>query len=123
MKTFNVLFIYPYSFFKICNPHLSTYSLYNIRFTDKAMWALPIQNSLLKLCINVDILAGICGREIGPLHGLYLQRTAENRKTWTYIHASRGIRTHDPSIREVQNHMRLRPCGPWDRPYIFIGDK
>jgi hypothetical protein len=46
---------------------------------------------------------------------LCLHRTAQHRKTPTYIHASSGIRTHDPSLWAVQDHMRLIPCTKWDR--------
>jgi len=33
----------------------------------------------------------------------YLQRTAQHRKTRTHIHASSGIRIHDPSVRAVKD--------------------
>jgi hypothetical protein len=46
----------------------------------------------------LDILVGLLGREIGPSQALYLHRTTQHTKTRTYIHASSGIRTHDPSV-------------------------
>jgi hypothetical protein len=33
----------------------------------------------------------------------------------THIHASSGIRTHDPSVRAVEDSTCLRPRGHWDR--------
>jgi len=35
---------------------------------------------------------------IGAMQGLYLNRTAQQRKTRIKIHASSGIRTHYPSV-------------------------
>jgi hypothetical protein len=43
-------------------------------------------------------LAGLLGRVISPLQGLYLHRTAQHRKTRTNIHALGGIRTREPRI-------------------------
>jgi hypothetical protein len=34
----------------------------------------------------------------------------------TYIHASSGIRIHDPSVRAVEDSMCPRRRGHWDRP-------
>jgi hypothetical protein len=39
------------------------------------------------------------------------QRTTQHRKTRTHIHASSGIRTHDPSVRAVENCTCLRSLG------------
>jgi hypothetical protein len=52
-------------------------------------------------------LAGILRRGIGPSQGLYLHRTAQHRRRRTHIHASSGIRTHDPSAQTVQDCARL----------------
>jgi hypothetical protein len=47
----------------------------------------------------------------------------QNSTTRTYIRASNGIRTHDPSVRAVQGYTRLRPRGNWDRQYeMYITD-
>jgi len=59
----------------------------------------------------LDILVGLLGRGIGPSQGLYLHRTAQHRKTLTYIHTSSGIRTRDPGFRAVQDHKRLKQRG------------
>jgi hypothetical protein len=40
---------------------------------------------------------------IGQSQGLYLHRTAQHRKMRSYILTSNGIRTYDPSVREVQD--------------------
>jgi hypothetical protein len=45
--------------------------------------------------------------------GLHLHRSAQHRKTRTPIHASSGIRTHDPSVQVVKTHAWAR--GRWDR--------
>jgi hypothetical protein len=61
------------------------------------------------------ILVGTLGREIGQSQGLYLLRKAEQRKTLTYIRASRKIGIHDPSDQAVQNQMH----GHWNRQQIY----
>jgi hypothetical protein len=60
-------------------------------------------------------LVGFLGRGIGSSQGLYLHRTAQQRKMWTYTHASSGIRTYEPSVRGVIDICRLRVCSHWDR--------
>jgi hypothetical protein len=35
------------------------------------------------------------------------------------MHASSGIRTHDPGIRAVEDSTCLRPRGQWDRHYTY----
>jgi len=42
--------------------------------------------------------------------------TTQHRETCTYIHASSGIRNHDPTYLVAQDHMHLKPRGHWDRP-------
>jgi len=56
---------------------------------------------------------GLLGRGISPTQGLYLHRTAQHRKTRTHIHVPSGIRTHDPSVRAVEDSTCLRPRGHW----------
>jgi hypothetical protein len=54
-------------------------------------------------------LAGLLGRGgIGPSQGLHLHRKAQHRKTRTHIHASSGIRTHDPNMPAVKAHVSGR---------------
>jgi hypothetical protein len=65
-------------------------------------------------------LVGLLGREISSTQCLNLRRTTQHRKTQTHIHASSGIRTHDPSVRAVEVCTCLRPCGHWDRLNIII---
>jgi hypothetical protein len=72
------------------------------------------------LWIYFGHLVGLLGRGISPTQGLYLHRTAQHRKTQTHIHASSGIRTHDPNIRTVEHSRCLRPRGQWDRHGSFI---
>jgi hypothetical protein len=56
-------------------------------------------------------LVGLLGRGIGPTQGLYLDRTTQHRETRTHIHASSGIRKHDPSVRAAEGSTYLRPRG------------
>jgi len=64
----------------------------------------------------LDILVGLLGQGIGPSQGLCLHRTAaQHRKTRTYIHASSGIRIHDPKCSSDQKDrtcLIARPLGP-----------
>jgi len=60
-------------------------------------------------------LVGLLGRGVGPTQGLYLHRTTRHRKTQKHIHASSEIRTHDSSVRAVEDSTCLRRCGHWDR--------
>jgi len=41
--------------------------------------------------------------------------SAQQRETRTYIHASSGIHTHDPSVGARQDQSCLRLRGNWDR--------
>jgi len=41
----------------------------------------------------LDILIGLLGWGIGLSQGLYLHRTAQHRKAWTYIHSLSRIQT------------------------------
>jgi hypothetical protein len=65
-------------------------------------------SGLPKLLILLDIFAGLLTRGIGPSQ-------TEHRRTCTHSHSSIGIRTHNPSVRAVQNHTRPRPSGHWYR--------
>jgi hypothetical protein len=47
-------------------------------------------------------------------------RTTQHRKTRTHIHASSGIRNHDPSVRAAEDSTCLRPLGHWDQPNYFF---
>jgi hypothetical protein len=52
-----------------------------------------------------------------PLH---THRTTQRRKMRTYIHASSGVRTHDPSVRAAEDSTYLRPLGHWDHLPLWI---
>jgi hypothetical protein len=58
--------------------------------------------------LNLRHSAGLLGRVISPSQSRYL--------TQTDIHASSGIRTHDPSVRASEDRSCLRPRGHCDRP-------
>jgi len=60
-------------------------------------------------------LVQLLGRGISPKQGLYLQRTTQDRKTWTHIHASIRIRIHDPSFQAAEHSTFLRPLDHRDR--------
>jgi hypothetical protein len=68
-------------------------------------------------------LVGPLGRETSPTQGLYLHRTTQRRKMQTYIHASRRIWTHDPSVRAAKDSTCLRPVGHWDRLLSVVWNK
>jgi hypothetical protein len=57
-------------------------------------------------------LIGRPGRGIGRTKGLHLNAEQhKHRKTQTHIHASSGIRTHDPSVRVTEDSTCLRMVG------------
>jgi hypothetical protein len=67
------------------------------------------------ICFTQSV--GLLRRGISPSQGRYL-RTGQYKhrmKAHTDIHASSGIRTHDPSIRAVEDGSCLRPRGHCDR--------
>jgi len=72
-----------------------------VRFMHEALWSVPNQNQFLKLQIHSDILVGFLRRGIGTLQLLFLHRTAQR----TYIHASSGIRSHDPRSWATQDRL------------------
>jgi hypothetical protein len=62
---------------------------------------------------------GVLGRGISPSQGLYLHTEQHKQRINSHntdIHALSGIRTHNPSIRESEDSLRLRPRGHCDRP-------
>jgi hypothetical protein len=59
-------------------------------------------------------LVRLLGRGVTPMQGLYLHRTTQHKKTRTHIHASSGIRTHDPSVWAAEHSTCLRPLGHWN---------
>jgi hypothetical protein len=60
---------------------------------------------------------GLLGRGISPSQGRYLhtQDSTNTELTHTDINASRGIRTHDPSVSAGEDSSCLRPRGHYDR--------
>jgi hypothetical protein len=63
-------------------------------------------------------LAGLLGQVISPSQGLYLHRTAQNRKMRTKIHALSGIQTHDSSIQVAKTH--ALDCADTEIGIIYI---
>jgi len=59
-------------------------------------------------------LVELLGWGISPTQDLHLHRATQHRETRTHIHASCGIRTHDPSVRAAADSTCLRPRGLWD---------
>jgi hypothetical protein len=71
-------------------------------------------------------LEGLLGRGISPTQGLYLytgQHNTTQKNAETHPCGSSGIRSHDPSVRAVEDSTCLRPHGYWDRlheiPYVL----
>jgi hypothetical protein len=56
----------------------------------------------------------LLGRGISQSQGRYLHRTTRTQKK-TDIHASSGLRTHDPSVCVGEDISCLWPCGDCDR--------
>jgi hypothetical protein len=65
--------------------------------------------------------AGLLGRGISPSQSRYLHMTTQTEQTHTDIHASSGIRAHDPSVREGEDGSCLRPRGHCDRQWRDMG--
>jgi hypothetical protein len=72
---------------------------------------------------------GLLGRGMSPSQGLYLYIKQHKHRINTYntdIHALSGIRTHDLSVRAVEDSscLRLRgPCGRLCESYLFLTEK
>jgi hypothetical protein len=61
---------------------------------------------------------GLIGPGISPSQGRYLHTEQHKHRInahYTYIHASSGIRTHDPSVRAGEGSSCLRPRGHCNR--------
>jgi hypothetical protein len=86
----------------------------------------PIQGPGL-LFSSVINFPRLLGRVISPSHGVYLNTGQHRHRISAYththtpnIHASSGIRTHDPSVRANEDSSCLRPRGYCDRPLGII---
>jgi hypothetical protein len=67
---------------------------------------------------------GLVGRGISPSQGRYLHAEQHKQnKTHTDIHASSGIRTHDPSLREGKDGSCVRPRGHCGRRKLMLLDR
>jgi hypothetical protein len=99
-------------------------SLYAYIFVnlDYALWPFPIQNLTSEIYESIfGHLVGLLRLGFSPSQGQYLHTTEQHRKTRTHIHTSSEIRTHDPSVRAVEDCTCLRPRGHWDgQAYIYI---
>jgi hypothetical protein len=64
---------------------------------------------------------GLLGRVISPSQGLYLHNDQHKHRinVHTDIHASSGIRTHDPSVRASEDISCFRSRGHYDRLYQY----
>jgi hypothetical protein len=80
--------------------------------SDKAIWPFPTQNLTSETYESIfRHLVGLLGREINPTQVYTGQHNTKKKKTRAHIHASSGIRTHDPSVRAVEDRTCLRPRG------------
>jgi hypothetical protein len=70
--------------------------------------------------LNFGQSVGLLGLGISPSQGRYLHRTTQTEQTQTNIHASSGIRSHDPSVRASEDISR--PRGLSDRLLFDIND-
>jgi hypothetical protein len=73
----------------------------------------------LVLCIFIDsCLVRLLGRGISLIaRPLPMRDNTNTEKMRTDIHASSGIRTHDPSVRAGEDISCLRRHGHYDRLY------
>jgi hypothetical protein len=62
---------------------------------------------------------GLLGRVISPSQGRYLHTGQHKHRinAYTDIHALSGIRTHDPSVRAIEDTICLRLRGHCDRRF------
>jgi hypothetical protein len=88
----------------------SGYALWSVRFR---IWLLEPMN------IFLDILVGFRERGISPSQRLYLHRTAQQRKTRIYIHASGGIRTYGERSKVARVLDRAATGTGWSKIYIW----
>jgi len=85
---------------------------FSFSFKVSPTWPVPIQNfNFWNLWIYYEYLVRLLGRGISPTQGLYLRRKTQQKNADTHIHASSGIRTHDPSVQVVEDSTCLRPRG------------
>jgi hypothetical protein len=69
-------------------------------------------------------LVGLLGQGISPSLDLYLNKGPHKHRINphnTDIHTLSWIWTHDPNLRANEDSSWLRPHGPWDRLYSYIG--
>jgi hypothetical protein len=70
---------------------------------------------------NFSQMVGLLGRVISPSRGRYLNTGQHKHKlTHTDIHASSGIRTHDPSVLASEDTSCLRLRGYCDRLNVEV---
>jgi hypothetical protein len=93
------------------SPQLPTIFLYRRLSNIRPLGLFRFRIYLSETYESVGQLVGLLGRGIGPTQGLYLHRTTQHRKMRRHIHASSGIRTHDPSVRAAEDSTSLRPRG------------
>jgi hypothetical protein len=63
---------------------------------------------------------GLLGRGISPTQGWYLHGTTQTEQKQTDIRASRGIRTHDPSIWDGEDISYLKPRGHCLELFVYL---
>jgi hypothetical protein len=74
------------------------------------------ENFLSAFLTFSDVWHDALDGEVGPSQGLH--RTTQHRKTWTHIHASSGMRTHDSNFRAAKTHA-LRHRGHCNRQILL----
>jgi hypothetical protein len=103
--------------------YLSIYLYFYLSVCLQPLWTLAAFFNFLIYTQSV----GLLGRVMNPSQGRYLHTEQHKNRinAQTDIHASSGIRTHDPSVRAGEDGSCSRPCGHCDRhvhtilPYKF----
>ena len=101
----------------LCKHHSLTSLLYSSFF---AMMQQPQSARAPSLSRIHHTRSDSSGRVTSPTPRVLPDNTQHSHET--DIHASRGIRTHNPSKRAVA-YPSLRPRGHWNRPIIIQGKK
>jgi len=89
-------------------------------FNDESCWPVPVQNLFfwnLWIYLRVGRTPWTGDRPDERPHTYIQDNTTQ--KNADRIHASSGIRIHDPSVRAAEDSTCLRPRGHWDR-HVYI---
>jgi hypothetical protein len=103
------------------NGRINSLSIYLSVCLSMALQPFVGPSSLFSFIIFFTQMIGLLGRAISPSQGRYVHmRTTQTQNKRADIHASCGIRPHDPSVRAGEDSSCLRPRGHCDRLPFFV---